>query len=423
MSAKPEILLLTHRIPYPPDKGDKIRSWRLFRHLAEKFSVHLACFVDDPQDFSHTEYLRSMCASAAFIPLRPTAAKLKSMRGLLTGDPLSIQYFRSHEMLRTVDEMRARPLMAEVAFSSTMAQYISSPKPERPRIVDFCDADSEKWLQYACETTPPMAWIFHREGARLKRLENEVANWADVSFAVTPEEAGMFNRRSEIQKTVRWWSNGVDADYFDPALKMRHIGGGADVVFIGAMDYRANSEAVLRFTANVWPRVYRTLPDLTFAIVGARPTKQVHALDGRNGVMVTGRVDDVRPWLSQAKLVVAPLRVARGVQNKILEAMAMAKPVIASPEAATGLTFGDAEPLFIADNEEAMAAALIRLVNNRTERERLGKHAREAIMAHYNWQSQLQRFEGAVMPVIGLQSPPQQASYQEKHHYLAHRQA
>ncbi len=406
MTAKPEILFLAHRIPYPPDKGDKIRSWRLFQHLSEKFSIHLACFVDDPRDLPHTEYLRSQCASAAFAPLRPEIAKLKSVQGLLKGDALSIHYYHSREMARAVDAIRARPLVAEIAFSSTMAQYISAPVSVRPRIVDFCDADSEKWLQYADESTTPMAWVFQREGDRLKCAENEIANWANISFAVTPEEAELFNCRESIKRLVHWWSNGVDTNYFDPALCLPRVADSADVIFTGAMDYRANCDAVLGFVTNVWPRVRQALPHLTFAVVGARPTKEVRALDGKNGVTVTGRVDDVRPWLSQAKIVVAPLRVARGVQNKVLEGMAMAKPVVASREAVTGLIFGDEEPLRVSNDEEITAMSLIRLANSATERNHLGACARAAVMAHYNWKAQLKRFDEAVMPLIATQSSP-----------------
>jgi sugar transferase (PEP-CTERM/EpsH1 system associated) len=400
MTAKPEILFLVHRIPYPPDKGDKIRSWRLFRHLTRRFQVHLACFVDDPSDYKHTEKLRAMCASAIFSPLSPKVARLKSTTGFLTGKALSFPYYQDGAMARWVEKVRVRPLVAEIVFSSTMTQYIAEPVLGRPRIVDFCDADSEKWLQYAEETGGPLGIIYNREGGRLARAETVIANWADASFAVTADEAEIFNRRKDIEKKVCWWSNGVDTNYFDPSACFDNIVDRADIVFTGAMDYRANVDAVLYFVGKVWPKLRQAIPHATFAIVGARPASVIKALDGEQGVRVTGRVDDVRPWLNQATLVVAPLRVARGVQNKVLEAMAMAKPVVASPEAATGITPGMNGAICIGEDAAKMADIIIRLMNDPTERRRVGDRARACALAHYNWDVQLERFDRALAAVL-----------------------
>ena len=168
MTQKPAVLFLAHRIPYPPVKGDKIRSWRMLEHLTRNYDVHLACFVDDPADMQHAPFLEKRCASASFVRLNPGLAKFKSLQGLATGEPLSVKYFHSGEMARAVEGIRKRPLVAEVVFSSTMAQYIEKPVAERLRIVDFCDADSEKWLQYAEKAGFPMQWIYKREGGKTR---------------------------------------------------------------------------------------------------------------------------------------------------------------------------------------------------------------------------------------------------------------
>jgi len=404
MTGKPEVLFLVHRIPYPPDKGDKIRSWRLFQRLTERFRVHLACFIDDPFDWRHTEYLRPLCESAVYIGLRPRLAKVKSLAGVFSGEALSNRYFGSTGMARAVDAIRRRPLAAEIVFSSTMAQYIQDPIGGRPRIVDFCDADSEKWREYAEGQAAPLTWLYRREADKLARAETSIINWADMSLAITEEEARILNQREGVQKPVDWWSNGVDADYFDPTLSLPRTYEAAEVVFTGAMDYAANVDAVMRFVGNVWPRVRKAAPAASVAVVGARPAKAIRSLHGKDGVIVTGRVDDVRPWLAQAKLSVAPIRVARGLQNKVLEGMAMAKPVVASPEAAAGITVAGKEALCIADGVDAMAARIIELLSDQEKGRRVGEQARMAVIADYNWDAQLDQFERLIAPIVNIQS-------------------
>ncbi len=412
MTEKPEILFLSHRIPYPPDKGDKIRSWRLFSHLTKLFRVHLACFVDDERDFRHKEFLASCCASAVFVPLRPHIARIKSLPSLLSGEALTFSYYRDKEMAAAVDEIRKRSLAAEIAFSSSMAPYIAAPAAARARIVDFCDADSEKWRQYAEETPGPLGWIYKREGMTLARAETRIANWADASFAVTPGEAEIFNQRSDIGVKVDWWSNGVDTEYFDPSRPSDRRGKSFDVVFTGAMDYRANVDAVSEFVRYTWPKVRKETPEASFAVVGANPVAKIRALNGVDGVTVTGRVDDVRPWLARAKIVVAPLRVARGVQNKVLEAMAMAKPVVATPEASTGINCTD-DALCVVAGPTAMARAITALLTAPERRRQIGEAARASVVRDYAWDDRLKRFDAALVRLgvySSASSSPSQSS-------------
>ncbi len=405
MTGRSEVLFLAHRIPYPPDKGDKIRSWRLLSYLAERYDVHLACFIDDERDLVHRDFLRGMCKSASFVRLHPKRATIKSAFGLMAGKALSIAYYDHPEMRRAVAAARARPLAAEIAFSSTMAQYIKEALPGRPRIIDFCDADSEKWREYAGLSSQPMRAVYHREAKLLTQEENAIANWCDVSFAITPAEAILFNRRPPIRKEVRWFSNGVDTDYFNPAAAFKPVSSAADIVFTGAMDYRANVDAVLSFAETVWPLIRNAEPEARFAIVGARPDAKIRALDGTAGIIVTGRVEDVRPWLKGAKAVVAPLLVARGLQNKVLEAMAMAKPVVATHAAATGIVCEAGEHLLIADHPEPLAEAVVSLLHDAAKAERLGAAARALCLERYQWPQQLHRFGDALNNAISSARP------------------
>ncbi len=394
MIAKPEILFLAHRIPYPPDKGDKIRSWRLLKHLTERFSVHLACFVDDQRDLRHMDYIGSLCASSTFVRLRPSFARVKSLRSLTSGDPLTFSYYHNRKMLAAVNQLRTLPLAAEMVFSSSMAPYVAARVAGRKRIVDFCDADSEKWRQYAAETSGMLGWLYTREADALARAETQIVNWADVSFAITDQEAALFNRRPDCRNHVGWWSNGVDSDYFDPALAVEPFKTPCDVAFVGAMDYRANVDAVLEFINESWPKVRAAVPRTRFAIVGANPVGKIKALHGFNGVSVTGRVDDVRPWLTHAKVIVAPMRVARGIQNKVLEAMAMAKPVVATPAVASSIACDDGA-ICVAQNADEMAMEIINLLE-RPERCRQVGAAARAAMGSYDWGISLERFDTAL---------------------------
>lgn len=401
MSARQAVLFVCHRIPYPPDKGDKIRSWRLLQFLAGRYDVHLACFVDDPADFEHHGFLDSVCESVALLPLNPKLATLRSARGFLSGAPLSASYYDDIAMSRVVDRLRQLPLAAEVVFSSTMAPYIEKQIGARARIVDFCDADSEKWTDYAQTARGPMRQIYAREGRKLRELENTIANWAEASFASTADEASRFNVRPEISRRVEWWANGVDTNYFDPDLPHATIPEAPEIVFTGAMDYRANVEAGLFFIDHVWPKVKAGAPDAEVAFVGARPDAKLRVLDGKDGVRVTGRVDEIRPWLAQAKISVAPLRVARGIQNKVLEAMAMARPVVATSAAATGIDARPGEALIVADEPAQFAGEILDLLSSHERRESIGRKARSCVIERYDWDAQLEKFACVMDRLIG----------------------
>ncbi|MEO1014171.1 MAG: TIGR03087 family PEP-CTERM/XrtA system glycosyltransferase [Pseudomonadota bacterium] len=406
MSGRREALFVAHRIPYPPDKGDKIRSWRLFQRLKAHFDVRLCAFVDDPDDFQHKAFLEAEAASVALVPLNRRAATVRSASGFLTGEPLSMPYYRDARLRRAVEDARARPLAVEVAFSSTTAQYLALGRGGRrgrnggaPRIVDLCDADSEKWRAYAKERRFPMNAVYAREADQLALAEADIINEADAAFAASPAEAKLLAGLPGVGGEVDWVSNGVDADYFVPGATAAARDGG-DVVFTGAMDYRANVDAALWFAERVWPRVRAKAPDATLAIVGARPAVEVTALDGRDGVCVTGRVPDVRPYLERARVAIAPMRIARGLQNKVMEAMAAERPVVATPAAAEGLAVAPGEHYRSAATPVAFAEAVVRLLSNADEASALAAAGRRLMVEEYSWAARLRRFD-AILARVG----------------------
>lgn len=365
------LLMLVHRIPYPPNKGDKIRSYHLLRHLATRYEVHLGAFVDDPHDWIHRGSLEALCASVKLVSLNRLACRIRSLRGLLAGEALSLPYYRNASMQRWVDETIERKAISHVVvFSSTMAQYVQGERHARlRRVADLCDVDSDKWRQYAEGKRGPARWLYAREARKLLAVERAIAREFDSTLFVTRAEADLFRSLApESAMRIGHFDNGVDTEYFDPDNRFDSPYAASDgqrerpvVVFTGAMDYWANVDAVQWFVREVWPRVRAGDPHARFFIVGSNPAPAVRELETSAGVHVTGRVPDVRPYLAHADVAVAPLRIARGTQNKVLEALAMARPVVCTRAAASGLDFPEGEGFRVHDDAERFADAVLEL--------------------------------------------------------------
>jgi len=359
-----KILYLVHRIPYPPNKGDKIRSYHFLKQLAQHYQVFLATFIDDEADWSYQEQLHDYCQNVYCAGLNPQLAKLKSLAGLLSGQALSLPYYQNQALQHWVDDTLAQQgIKKVVVFSSAMAQFVMD-KPDIDMIVDFVDVDSDKWRQYAEKKTGPESWIYHREAKKLFEFEKHVAARSTSSFFVSRQEAELFKQLAPAcQDKVGWVNNGVDTVFFDPELNDPSPYSATEqaLVFTGAMDYWPNIDAVTWFAEQVFPHIQKTFPRVKFYIVGSKPTKEVLALaDTNQGIVVTGRVDDVRPFLKHAAIAVAPLRVARGIQNKVLEAMAMKKTIAATAAAMEGIEGFDALDVIQENDAEALAKVIVK---------------------------------------------------------------
>ena len=385
------ILYLVHRLPYPPNKGDKVRSFHLLKHLAKNHKVFLGTFVDDPDDLRHLDAVRGYCAELCAVRLHPKRATLRSLNGLLTGEPLTLPYYRDAALRRWVAEVSmAHRMDAAVIFSSAMAQYVDL-RARMPVFVDFVDVDSEKWTQYGRTHSGPKAWIYRREGARLLAYEREVAMGAARGFFVTENERDLFRRLApECSLRVEAMCNGVDADYFKPDFSMQSPfpPGEQAIVFTGAMDYHPNEDAAIWFAREVMPLVRAEHRNTRFHVVGRSPTAAVQAL-ASDSVVVTGTVPDVRPYLQHAAVVVAPLRIARGIQNKILEAMAMARPVIASAECAAGVDAKRGEEFFSAAGALDFVKGIGNILGAPAQAVAMGQAARQCVIARYSWEAHL----------------------------------
>lgn len=398
-----DILFLAHRIPWPPDRGDKIRSWHLLRKLMTLAPVHLACFADDDTDLAHRETLAPLLASI-HVEKRSPSRIAAAVSGLMTGKPLSLSLFESVGIRRFVaDRFASGAIDCVFAFSSQMAQFVPEDRGAARFVMDFVDVDSEKFASYSASTAAPMRWVHAREARKLAAFEHAVAARADTSLLVSEAEAALLRARTGLGPDhILAVENGVDLEQFNPvgryALPEK---AGPLIVFTGQMDYRPNIEAVKRFAEQSFPAIRAARPDATFAIVGRRPDAVVRALTALPGVIVTGEVPDVRGWLSAANVVVAPLGIARGIQNKVLEAMAMARPVVVSPAAFEGI---DAEPgreLIVAGDSAAEIEAVLSLLANPGPATALGLAARARIEARYAWDARL----AGLPAIVGISAP------------------
>ncbi|MBU2310054.1 MAG: TIGR03087 family PEP-CTERM/XrtA system glycosyltransferase [Alphaproteobacteria bacterium] len=395
--AKSKILYLCHRIPYPPNKGDKIRSFNLLKALSEQYEVHLGCFIDDDFDYQYIDKLAQWCVEYKCRPQKKWRAKLKGLTSFFTGQPITIPYYSDVQLQRWVDyTLEEYQIDTVVIFSSSMAQFVDKPQYSNlHRVLDFVDVDSDKWRQYADNHDGLMRWIYQREHKLLQKSEQHYCERFDHSLFVSQNEAKLFQELmpEHLSEKIHPLLNGVDIDFFSPDYSLSIESPNLPpqyLVFTGAMDYWANVDAVQWFADEVWPTLMATNPELKFVIVGGNPTAAVKLLAKRPNILVTGRVEDVRPYILNARFVVAPLRIARGIQNKVLEAMAMNKIVVATDMAMEGINAPISGWLRQSDDASGFilhCQALIATPDQICE-------ARAWIIDHFTWQATL-------LPLVG----------------------
>ena len=415
------LLFLAHRVPFPPDRGDKIRSFHILQYLAKRTPVHLVTFADDEADFDPPAVFTNMLASCTILPRRKSQTRA-AVEALATGKPVSLTAFTSAAVEDAVDRILP-DVSAVYCFSGQMAQYLPVGGP--PIVMDFVDVDSAKFGGFADDTSGPMRWMMRREARLLGAFEREVAGRVSASLLVSDAEAALFRDGGATGRIIAV-ENGIDSAKFDPAAEFakltdsHHPGEGRGpigevavtecspqsstspnwapasaggepfdglplLVFTGQMDYRPNIDAVTWFARDILPLVRQRYP-ARFAIVGRAPTAAVEAL-ASDHVTVTGAVDDVRGWLAAADVCVAPLKLARGIQNKVLEAMAMARPVVASAAAAEGIDHADT--VRVATTAQDFADRICELFEAPEAAATLGQSARAQVIRRYGWDARL----------------------------------
>ena len=385
-----DLIFISHRIPWPLNKGEKIRGWNLIQYLRPQFRIHLGCVVDDPADMAHVDHLRTVCATVGAFPIDKRVQKIKALLKMRPGRPLMPDFYYAPALRDWVDTTMARtPMDVVYIYSVAMAPYALD--LQHPcKILDAQDIDSEKWAEYGSTAKFPMRLIWQREARTLLAYERRAAAACNWSFFVSEPEAKRFRELApeSAAKTVAV-ECGVDLQRFSPdAIYDWPFGDpGACLVFTGNMDYWPNADAAIWFAREVMPMLRQAQTDIRFWVVGANPGADVLALARLPGVHVTGRVEDVRPYVAHAAACVAPLRIARGIQNKVLEGMAMGKPVVASPAAFEGVRAEAGSALLVADGAPAFAGAIGEILAGLHPG--LGAAARATMESGYAWSAVL----------------------------------
>ncbi|MEX2216610.1 MAG: TIGR03087 family PEP-CTERM/XrtA system glycosyltransferase [Phycisphaeraceae bacterium] len=404
------VLMLTHRLPYPPDRGDRIRSYHLLKLLSKHFDVALASTSDEPAWLQHHQLLSTMATRVDLQPITKRGSQIRGFMSLLTGQAITpTSFFR----LGLADTIRLwhqqKPFDAVLTFCTGMVQYArivtqpgrrsggadaSAPAPAPVRhVLDLVDVDSQKWAAYAKSSHIPMKWVYAIEARRLRRIEAGEYDRFDAVTVVSQTEADCYRNHVGEHPGLRVVSNGVDMNYFCPQPDPNNH----SLVFVGVLDYKPNYEGIAWFVEKVMPKLRKRVPDAVFNIVGRNPTDRVKRLSLNDGVELIGSVPDVRVHLRDASVAIAPLQIARGVQNKVLEAMSSRRAVVASPGASQGVDAVDGEHLLVASEPDQWVDTIEKLFNDADLRARLGAAARARIEERYTWDQQL-------MPMVKLLS-------------------
>jgi polysaccharide biosynthesis protein PslH len=396
-----EVLFLSHRMPFPPDRGDKIRSHHILKRIAGLAPVHVATFADDERDIAEEVELAALAQSYRLVR-RVKPLLIAGVQSLFTRLPVSVPAFYNPELAAYVTKiLRERPIATIYVFSGQMGQYVPADFAGRV-ICDFVDVDSAKFEAYAERSNGLKHWINAREGYHLAKVERQLALRAELSLLVSAEEAALFRARLSpeelAQSDVRALKNGIDSRFFDPAAvkpEPRLLEcEGPRLIFTGQMDYAPNIEAALRAIDRLLPLIRQTMPKATFHVVGRNPADELLARHGKDGCHVWGGVEDIRTWLAGADLALIPLEIARGVQNKVLEAMAMALPVVLTPAAACGIGGADSLHFAVAESDAELADRATALLAHPRQGWSLGLEARRYVVDELSWQATLAPLAG-----------------------------
>lgn len=402
---KPRLLMLTHRFPFPPDRGDRIRSYNTLRFLTEEFSVTLASVANEPVQSNHLQHVQSMCEDV-LIGRRSRATRLRGVvDALCRSKSLTEGMLHSRQLACRVTQLqKTQAFDAVFVFCSSMFPYVDQEAfRDVTMLVDLVDVDSQKWKQMSKESGLLKGYVLGREMRLVRQLEQRIAQRADAITLVSDEEALLYSKTIDVPQsaTVQGVGNGVDAGYFAPAASFespfdsQHEG--LNLVFTGVLNYYPNVAGVDWFCRQVLPLVQKRL-NVSFKIVGRSPNAKVRSLANVPGVELVGSVPDVRPYLACADVVVSPLKLARGIQNKVLEAMAMQRPVICTSPSAEGISGEHGTHFLIADTVEQWCDELIRLNEDASLRRKIAAAARKRVVEEYSWTARLQPFVELLRP-------------------------
>jgi sugar transferase (PEP-CTERM/EpsH1 system associated) len=407
---RPHILFLAHRFPYPPDRGDRIRSWNILRYLSQRANVSLACVTESPVSWKEMEVMRSTCHRVAIAPIDRRRRWVHAATHWLAGKSLTEGLFWSGNLAQTLDYWSDVVEFDQVfVYCSSMLPYADRKSLRAlPRVVDLVDVDSQKWNDYAEHSGWIRRKIYRSEATRIRRLEQGSLLNSKAVLLASEAEADLLRAQEPYGRaSILGMSNGVDSHYFDPQwVAQQRVSSQQPLarldrsefrlVFVGVLNYPPNVEGLRWFFQNVWQELLRRLPTATIEIVGKDAGTQVQKFAGYAGVRLTGAVEDVRPAIANADVVIAPMKIARGIQNKVLEAMAMAKPVIVTTQAAEGIDAVPDKHFVVADSADAWLDNLMDFARSPEACREMGIAARELIENEFNWSSRLKPLDAVL---------------------------
>lgn len=401
--------MLTHRLPYPPDRGDRIRSYHMLKELARHFEVAIACTSDEPVWLQHHQLLSTIAKRVAIQPISTHVSKFKSLSALVSGQAITANYYYRQGLADTIVQWHDEaPFDVVLTFCTGMIRYARLLIPQLPKgskarsattvstqddnkhplghVLDLVDVDSLKWSSYAERSWPPVSWAYSIEARRLCRIEAGRFDRFDAVTVVSSAEAQAYRERVGDHPGLTVVNNGVDLEYFSPLPDADN----KTIVFVGVLNYKPNVDGIVWFVHNVLGLLRKQVDGAKLVVVGRHPTPRVEELDDLPGVEVVGSVPDVRTYLRDASAVIAPLRIARGVQNKVLEAMSCGRGVVVSAQAAEGINASDGEHLLIADQPEDWVRQLSRLLTDPQLRQSISAAARQHVEQNYSWSRSLE---------------------------------
>ncbi len=387
------ILYLSHRFPSPPTFGSKVRAFHTIRHLAQSHHVTVLAPVRSLQEAEEARGIAPYCQAFRTFPVRFPVQAAKVALSTITPMTASEAYFHSPAMRREAARLLSSEAFDFVFVHCSSVGRIVSGIAGVPKLIDFCDVDSQKWSDYTAFKPWHLSLGYRWEALRLAAAERRLVRSFDLTTVATPGELETLKRIGADESKIDWFPNGVDVDFFAPSDEPYDPN---LITFVGRMDYFPNEQAMVDFCNDVWPRLRAARPTVRLQIVGASPTAAVRRLGELPGVVVTGAVADVRPYVRRSALTIAPLQIARGTQNKILESMAMGVPVIASRIAAGGVDAIPGEHLLVASTATEYVDLALKLLGDAPMRARLGAAGRQRVLTHHTWTRSMQRVDALI---------------------------
>lgn len=389
------ILFIAQRIPYPANKGEKIRSFNQAQFLAELGNqVYVISPLEEKSEAVYVEQLAKLTnfsCEYALLSNKP----LRLITGLVKGESLSVANFYSAQLQNIINNALTNQVFdAIICTSSAVAKYVFNSRvlsslPKKPKLImDYMDLDSDKWQQYADKANFPMKLVYQREAKLISQYEIKIQKHFDACFFIADAEVNLFKKAAGNITNVHTLGNGMNTDEFFPVTTPPN-NNAPKFIFTGVMDYKPNVDAVIWFVEQCWPAIIAQYPQAEFIIAGMNPNTAVMSLQKYKGITITGFVEDILPYYHKADYFVAPFRLARGVQNKVLQAFACGLPVISTPMGAEGIDCVDGEHILLANTPDEFLQQVRLLEQDDCLKQAIKADALTLIHEHYSWQGKL----------------------------------